>query len=98
MQRCEVTGRIYRNRRELAAELARLDGLIAATEAIEGAFATAFEAGATRRLPAEFGAAWNATSDAVAALKSERDEVEANPRPIPGHEAVTYALVKANID
>lgn len=98
---CEVTGRKYRNARELREELARLDVLIAGVTAIEQQYAELFSAVPTDRpqaLTVTVGDAWNAASDAVTALKRERDEVEANPRPIPGGEAGTWALVKQNID
>lgn len=98
MKICDVTGRKYRNRRELAAELARLDAAIAGMEAIAQSFADLFDTVAYRPVPEAIGTAWNAAHDAVDALKRERAEVEANPRPIPAGEAGTYALVKQNID
>lgn len=96
MQICEVTGRKYLNRRELTAELARLDKLIADMEAIEKSFLRSWDG--TSAVHPQVAQAWNATNDAIDRLRRERGDVEANPRPIPAGEAGTYALVKDNID
>jgi len=96
MQRCEVTGRIYRNRRELADELARIETLINGLVEIEKSFLKLWD-GKSAVHP-QVAEAWNATNDAIDRLRREYADVEANPRPIPGHEAGTYALAKANID
>lgn len=96
MQRCEVTGRIYRTKRELAAELARLDNLIFQLTQIEKSYAATWD-GKTAVHDAVTNA-WNACNDAIDALKRERSDVEWNPRPIPASEAGTYELVKQNID
>lgn len=100
MKTCPVTGRIHRTRRELAAELARIDTLLMGMRAIEASYDTTFPAGlvAGQPLPDEVGAAWNAASDAVAALERLRASVEANPAPMPAGAAGTWALVKENID
>jgi hypothetical protein len=101
MQICEVTGRVHRNPRELKAELIRLDTAMAAVGAILNQYAAIFSAWPTDRprvLTVNVGDAWNAAHDAHDALKRERDEVAANPRPIPGYEAGTYRLAAQNID
>jgi hypothetical protein len=97
---CPVTGRVHRTARELAAELARVDGLLAAMRAVEAAYGTAFPDGlaAGQPLPDEVGDAWNAAHDAVAALERLRAHVEMNPRPMPAGAAGTWALIKQNID
>lgn len=96
MRICEVTGRRYLNARELKTELARLDELISKMEAIEHSYEVAF--GKWTPVPETVYDVWNATSDAVEALKRQRADVAANPRPIPASEAGTYELVKQNID
>jgi len=98
MQRCEITGRVHRTPRELAAELTRLDTAIAAVKAIEARYAELFAASGTQPLPAQVGDAWNAANDAWDALLRERAAAEENPRPIPPREAGTWALVQQNID
>lgn len=98
MQTCEITGRIHRNRRELAAELARLDKLIASMEAVVTMYKALFDDEKNYPIAEAVGDAWNAAHDAVDRLKMERSEVEWNPRPIPASEAGTYALIQQNID
>jgi hypothetical protein len=97
MKICPVTGRAHRTPTELRTELARLDKLIKDLLEIEKGFPAAAWDGKTAVHPA-VAAAWNATNDAIDALKRERADVELNPRPIPWSEAGTYDLVKQNID
>lgn len=98
MQTCPVTGRKHRTTRELAAELDRIDKLIAGVKEIIARYEALFGDEASYPIDAAVGDAWNAAHDAADRLKRERDDVEWNPRPIPGREAGTYDLVKQNID
>lgn len=98
MQTCPVTGRKHRNARELAAELARLDKLIAGMKAIVGHYRELFDDEANYPIDGTVGDAWNAAHNAVDRLERERSDVEWNPRPIPASEAGTYELIKQNID
>lgn len=98
MKICPLTGRIHRTKRELAAELARLDAEIAGAEALVKAFQDTYSDASTWPVPESVGDAWNAAHDAHDALIRERASVEMNPRPMPAGAAGTWALVCANID
>jgi hypothetical protein len=83
--------------RQLAKALADIDAQIMRLEYILSDF-NAFTVLCPDGIPEYVSDAWNATHDALTALREHRSRVEMNPRPIPSHELGTWELARQNID